>query len=569
MSASLVTSDTLLHCQNCVHSTIPPMAPWDGSQRLLSLFDSLGPIMSGPSSSHTAGMARIGRMGRIMLDAPPTSIELHFYGALSHTYKGHASDAALVAGLLGEKEDSPYIRSGLELARQTSTSVVVHTHPDDTRNPNTVRMLLSAGAIKYSITGISMGGGEILLTEVNGFTLELRGNEDGALLVETREDGAKGPAEFSAKQLESLFGPLRHVSMQQHNGKTMYICLADTPVKKVPKVLADFHILPLRNILGYKLVDVQPLFSSFAELEAAAEADSRLSLADMAVAYEMRRSGVTDAEVRTQTTRYWQSMQDSIKQGLSGNNDLLAGFVQRDTGMRLAHFVDTGNCLSGTVVGMAVARALAVMETNGSMHCIVAAPTAGACGVLPGALLSIAENRSLDTEQVVDALLAAALVGVLMAMRFPISGAMGGCQSEIGVASAMTAAGLCHAAGGTVRQCCHAAAMAMKNLLGLVCDPVAGPVEIPCIKRNAVGVANAFAVADMALAHIESAIPADEIISAVLDVQKKMHPDLRGNLKGSLAATPTGKKLKDLWYARMQHPTQVAPSAPPAMGADD
>lgn len=154
-------------------------------------------------------------------------------------------------------------------------------------------------------------------------------------------------------------------------------------------------------------------------------------------------------------------------------------------------------------------------------------------------------------------------------MRFPISGAMGGCQSEIGVASAMTAAGLCHAAGGTVRQCCHAAAMTMKNLLGLVCDPVAGPVEIPCIKRNAVGVANAFAVADMALAHIESAIPADEIISAVLDVQKKMHPDLRGNLKGSLAATPTGKKLKDLWYARMQHPTQVAPYAPPAMGTDD
>ena len=150
------------------------------------------------------------------------------------------------------------------------------------------------------------------------------------------------------------------------------------------------------------------------------------------------------------------------------------------------------------------------------------------------------------------AVLIAAAVGVLVAMRAPISGAIGGCQSEIGVASAMTAAGLAQLGGGTPEQVIHAAAIALKNLLGLICDPVAGPVEIPCIKRNAVGVSNAFAAADMALAGIASRIPPDEVVDALINVQGLLHPDLRGNLRGGLASTATGRALKDEWYARMK-----------------
>ncbi|MFR6520314.1 MAG: L-serine ammonia-lyase, iron-sulfur-dependent, subunit beta, partial [Bilophila wadsworthia] len=187
-----------------------------------------------------------------------------------------------------------------------------------------------------------------------------------------------------------------------------------------------------------------------------------------------------------------------------------------------------------------------------SMRCVVAAPTAGACGVLPGAFLSAAEERGLGDDAIVDGLLVAAAVGVLVAMRAPISGAIGGCQSEIGVASAMTAAGLAQLGGGTPEQVIHAAAIALKNLLGLICDPVAGPVEIPCIKRNAVGVSNAFAAADMALAGIASRIPPDEVVDALINVQGLLHPDLRGNLRGGLASTATGRALKDEWYARMK-----------------
>ena len=146
-----------------------------------------------------------------------------------------------------------------------------------------------------------------------------------------------------------------------------------------------------------------------------------------------------------------------------------------------------------------------------------------------------------------------AMIGTLVAMRAPISGAMGGCQSEIGVASAMTAASLVQLAGGTAKQVVHAFALVMKNILGLVCDPVGGPVEIPCIKRNAIGVATAFAGADMALAGIESAIPPDEVITALVNVQKLLPFELRGSMMGGLASTPTANILKNQWRNMIQH----------------
>lgn len=190
---------------------------------------------------------------------------------------------------------------------------------------------------------------------------------------------------------------------------------------------------------------------------------------------------------------------------------------------------------------MAVARALAVMENNGSMRCVVAAPTAGAWRVLPGAILSVAEERGLSDDAIVDGLLVAAAVGVLVAMRAPISGAIGGCQSEIGVASAMTAAGLAQLGGrdsGTgYPRGGHRPQEPSRAHLAI---PWPGPVEIPCIKRNAVGVSNAFAAADMALAGIASRIPPDEVVDALINVQGLLHPDLRGNLRGGLASTATG-----------------------------
>ena len=509
------------------------------SARLLSLFDSLGPIMSGPSSSHTAGMARIGRMGRAFINGTPQRIVLHFFGALSHTYKGHASDSAVVAGLIGEREDSPNIRHALDLARDQGIEVLIRTHPDSTRNPNTVSMDLTRDGKTYTIAGISVGGGEIEMTELEGFSLSLRGNESGAMFI-----GSNG---LSRDMFESRLGPLSAFSCEQRGDQTLYLCLGSTMLPE-ENPLPDLAFFPIRRILDNTLANADPLFATLGDMVRQANG----SLPELIERYEMRRSGVTRDAVREAVRHSWETMKDSVRRGLAAKNDMLAGFLPGDDGRKLAQRAEAGQTLSGRVIGMAVARALAVMETNGSMHCVVAAPTAGACGVLPGAFLSVAEARDLTDDAIVDGLLVAAAVGVIIAMRAPVSGALGGCQSEIGVASAMTAAGLVQLGGGTPEQVVQAAAIALKNLLGLICDPVAGPVEIPCIKRNAVGVSNAFAAADMALAGITSRIPPDEVIDALINVQGLLHPDLRGNLRGGLASTATGKALKIEWYDRMK-----------------
>jgi L-serine dehydratase len=183
---------------------------------------------------------------------------------------------------------------------------------------------------------------------------------------------------------------------------------------------------------------------------------------------------------------------------------------------------------------------------------VVAAPTAGACGVLPGVLLTLGERLGAERERLLDALLAAAGVGVVIAARAPVSGAFGGCQSEVGIASAMAAAAAVVLAGGDAEASAQAAAFALINLMGLVCDPVAGPVEIPCILRNAVGAANALSAADLALAGIRSVIPPDEVVDALRDVQERLPAELRCTLSGGLSSTPTGRRLQAEWLGRLK-----------------
>ena len=192
-----------------------------------------------------------------------------------------------------------------------------------------------------------------------------------------------------------------------------------------------------------------------------------------------------------------------------------------------------------------MARALAVSENNAAMGRVVAAPTAGSCGILPGTVVSMLDEGRCDRRAAVLSLFTAGAFGMVIAQNASIAGAEGGCQAECGSASAMAAAALTELMGGSAAQCAHACAMAIKNQLGLVCDPVAGLVEIPCIKRNVSGVAIAFSSAEMALAGIESKIPADECIDAMREVGCSIPGALRETAKGGLAATPTGERLRE------------------------
>lgn len=263
---------------------------------------------------------------------------------------------------------------------------------------------------------------------------------------------------------------------------------------------------------------------------------SELALKDQAVLMEkneddLKRTMKTMLEVMRQSTKEGNDSEKRSISGLSGGD-----------AYKMDQVVKSGRTICGSMLGKALTKALSASETNACMGKIVAAPTAGSCGILPAVLMTIAEERNIDDDQLVMALFTASAIGMVIANKASISGAEGGCQAECGSASAMAAAALVELCGGTPAMVGHACAISLKSVLGLVCDPVAGLVEIPCIKRNAMGAANAFVAAELALAGIESKIPVDEVIQAMKSIGDNMLPALKETAEGGLAATPTGKR---------------------------
>ena len=236
----------------------------------------------------------------------------------------------------------------------------------------------------------------------------------------------------------------------------------------------------------------------------------------------------------------WEAMKGA-ERNYDGSLQSRSGLVG-GAGKTMRAYVESGNTLCGSFVGKVMASALAMGESNACMKRIVAAPTAGACGVLPAVLVNYQKEKGTADEQIGRALYTAAGIGQVVAARAYIAGASGGCQAEIGTASAMAAGALTALGGGTPSQITHAAAMALKNLLGLVCDPVGGLVEVPCVKRNVIGSVNALSAADMALAGIISRIPPDQVIDAMREVGDQMHPSLRETGQGGLANTPAARE---------------------------
>ena len=237
----------------------------------------------------------------------------------------------------------------------------------------------------------------------------------------------------------------------------------------------------------------------------------------------------------------WEAMKGA-ERNYDGSLQSRSGLVG-GAGKTMRAYVESGNTLCGPFVGKVMASALAMGESNACMKRIVAAPTAGACGVVPAVYLTLQEQRQIDDERMLEAMYIASGVGGVIANRAFLAGAAGGCQAEIGSASSMAAAGAVYLAGGDTEAIIHAAAMAMKNLLGLACDPVAGLVEVPCVKRNVVGAVNALSAADMALAGVRSIIPPDEVFDAMRSVGISLPEAIRETGKGGLAATTTGQKI--------------------------
>ena len=271
---------------------------------------------------------------------------------------------------------------------------------------------------------------------------------------------------------------------------------------------------------------------------------------EIVLQYDMEERQVSRQASMAKMLSTWQAIQDAAD-SYTGTQRSVSGLVGGD-GLKMRLYARRGESIGGEFMDEVIVQAISMAESNACMRRIVAAPTAGSCGVVPAVLLPLCEREHYTQHELLEALYVASGIGAVIAYRASISGAAGGCQAEIGTASAMAAGALVSLRGGTNEQIGHAVAMALKNLMGLVCDPVAGLVEVPCVKRNVIGAVNAISAADMALAGIESRIPVDEVIDAMGEVGRRMPVEFRETALGGLAATPTGKAVKE----RLPHGAQ-------------
>ena len=522
--------------------------------------DIIGPIMVGPSSSHTAGALAISSMTRSLLGTDPSRVEFKLYGSFAHTYRGHGTDRALVAGLLGMAADDSRVRDSLKIACDNGVEVILTPLPDEAvDHPNTVDIdVVACDGTQLAVRGESIGGGAARLTRIDGMKVEVTGKTHSLVV---KQHDVKGVLAYIASTLAGCGVNIATTSMYRtaRGAEAFTVIEIDEPVGDgtIAKLASNPDIIVVRSMpaAGSTPGGEAP---TAAEQEQALEELKRLDfktgteLVDRCAALDLsiselfcrRNSCLYVSEASSDgTTAYLKRalavMRESAQGPLEKPVLSLGGLIGGEAAKvrQLNESTDSGKPAS--MVAKMVQYALAVLETNASMGRIVAAPTAGSAGVIPAVLLAFQEEHRLSDEQVEAALANAAAIGYLISRNATVSGAEGGCQAEIGSASAMAASALVELCGGTPQQCLNAAANALANLLGLVCDPIAGLVEAPCQKRNATAALNALASAEIALAGVSNLVSFDETVEAVRKVGASMPCELRETALGGMAATPS------------------------------
>lgn len=519
-------------------------------KRILSIFDILGPVMVGPSSNHTAGVLRIGKIARMILGNEPISIELFFYGSLAMVYKDHKSDIGVIAGILGYEIDDPEMINSLEYAKQKKIKIKINTNLHSKRNPNTVEVKLISESFSVKITGISIGGGEIIIEKIDEFNVNFNGTKDILSVFLAKKDfqlidkilSTLDKKDFSVQSIDGI------------NRKLILFTLNDN-IEKIElnflkKTIKNSEIRTIKSLYTYPLQGSSPLFRTIKEMHSIAK-KKQVSLADVVVEYESKRSGFDEVEIRKRVSYIWRVMENSVNEGLFKNNKIITHFISGMDAKMVYKSYKENKTISGDILTLAIARAFASYEAKASMIRTVAAPTAGAVGVLPGVIMTISERFNSDLNSIIDSLLISAGVGICIANVAPVSGAIGGCQSEVGVASAMAASAAVFLAGGNSDKITNAMALALINLMGLACDTISGAPGIPCMLRNTIGVSNALSSAEMAFAGVKSIIPPDEVIFALRNVQTLLPKELRDTTLGGIGVTKTAKRLKEEWNKKI------------------
>lgn len=505
------------------------------------LNDVLGPVMRGPSSSHTAGAHRIGRMARCLLDDEPVSMRLTFdpKGSYAPTYIPLGVDLAFTSGVMGwSMLDESYF-SAIERAKELGVDVEFLVGPlEHSKHPNAVLIqMVSKRGKELLASADSIGGGTVRFTYLDGWSVHLTGKWHDVLVEATKSAAAKiEPLLMGEESVGDIFRRERGDDILLHAARRTSL---DPEINR--RIEMTEGVKKVRNSEAIFYVQRgEDLYSSASEMLRAAE-NTKHSLGQIALDYESELLGLSKGQVSQEIVRRFEIMKSSVHGGLDDPSvDML---LLTPTARKLFEAEAQGRVAIGGIHTRAAARAMAVMHVCNSRGVVCAAPTGGSAGVLPGVVLSLMEELELTEERVVLALLAASAVGLIVAKRATFAAETAGCQVEIGVAGAMAAAAVVEAIGGNAQQAADAAAVSLQNTMGSVCDTVHGTCEIPCHTRNAIAASSAFTCADLIVGGYRNVIPLDETIDASYAVGKALPRELRCTAAGGLAVTPSARSL--------------------------
>lgn len=515
--------------------------------RLQSAFDVLGPVMAGPSSSHTAGALRIAQFAASLCRSPVRSARFVLYNSFARTYRGHGTDRALLAGLMGMHSDDARIRGSFDIARERGVSwEFVPSGGGEGLHPNTVDIEVACDdGGRVEVRGESVGGGRIHISRLNGVDVDISGRMP-TVVVAHRD--APGMLAQITSELGRAGVNIAYMSSYRTSPGAAAYAVFETDEEPSPEVVA--RIGRIRGVSAAYTVHVPGVltlptgagsgydFSSGAELLALCRAHGCSLGAAMA---RRERDLRGEDECARMMARVLSVMRDEASEPIASPAPSLGGLIGGQA-RRVAEGAGGPSDVCGRTLTRAAAYAMAVLERSAAMGVIVAAPTAGSSGVVPGCLLALQESRGFSDEAAEEGLYAAAAVGALIEHGASVSGAEGGCQAEVGSAAAMAAAMAVQLLGGTPEQALGASTTAIANLLGLVCDPVGGLVEVPCQSRNAIGVADALTAAQLAMAGVALPLPFDEAVEAMRQVGEALPASLRETALGGLAACPSAAR---------------------------
>lgn len=468
------------------------------------------------------------------MDGEITEVLVQFdrAGSLPSTHESQGSDMGLFGGLLGWEADDERLPDSAQALSEAGIKLRFETVDAGDPHPNTYRLTLQNRREKNHLTAVSTGGGMIEVVSVASIPMKMDGGYHETLIWTPKGQRTRVEAD------QILYHPYGKEQVIQIKGSRF--ASGDDVNHYTVK-----HVRPVLPVPSRKAIRLP--FTSCADMLAHDGAQST-PLWRLAVEYERARGGFTEREVIDRMIEIVRILRKSIAGGMAGTR--YEDRVLPHQSGRFAEMMNTGRLLEGGALNRIILYVTALMEVKSSMGVIVAAPTAGACAALPGAVIAMAETMALDEETMAQAMLAAGLIGVFIATRWTFAAEVGGCQAEGGAAASMAAAALVTLAGGTRDEAVAASSMALQSMLGLICDPIANRVEAPCLGKNVMAAGNALSCANMALAGYDPLIPLDEVIDAAKAVAERMPREHRCTSLGGLAVTPASlaieKKLADL-----------------------